>query len=127
MEIKVRLSDIVNAGAALNDLDAQRPIARAGHLVARALNVIVKELETYDATRRALAKKHGGKANPQTNRFDFPEGAENAFNDELQELLGTEITLSVDKVKRDDLAECKPLVATWRQLAWLIDERPVAE
>jgi hypothetical protein len=123
VEIKVRLSEIVNTGAALEDLDAQRPIARAGYLVARALNVIVKELETYDATRRVLVKKHNGVANPQTNRFDFPEGAEDAFNAELQELLKTEITLSVDKIKLADLAECKPMVATWRQLAWLIDEK----
>jgi hypothetical protein len=126
MEIKVRLADIVNAGMALNDLDVQRPIARAGFQIARALNIIVRELETYEVTRQVLVKKHGGKANPQTNRFDFPEGAEDMFNVEFQELLKTEITLNVDKIKLTDLTECKPMIATLRQLAWLIDEK-VAE
>ncbi len=120
MEIKVKLSEIVNATGALNDLAGQRLIARAGLQVGRVLKVITGELEVYEKSRAELVKEFGGVANPQTNIFDFedPEG----FAKEFQQLLDTEITLQVDKIKVTDLADCKLTVATMMQLAWLMEE-----
>ncbi len=126
MEIKVRLSDIVNAQGALNELGTQRLVARAGLQIGRALRVVSAELETFNKTRQVLIEKHGGIANPQTNRYDFKDEA--AFNREFQDLLATEITLSVDKIKVDDLADCKIQIATMLALTWLIDDtEPIPE
>ncbi len=120
MELKIKLSEIVNATGALNDLATQRLIARAGLQIGRALKVITGELEVYEKSRQALIEKCGGIANPQTNQFEFKDAE--AFAREFKELLDTEITLNVDKIKVTDLADCKPAVATMMQLAWLIDD-----
>lgn len=120
MEIKVKLSEIVNATSALNDLASQRLIARAGLQIGRALKVITGELEVYEKSRQQLIEKHSGVANPQTNQFEFKDGVK--FAEEFKDLLDTEITLSVDKIKVSDLADCKPAVATMMQLAWLIED-----
>ena len=120
MQIKIRLSEIVNAVGALNDMASQRLIARAGLQIGRALKVITGELEVYEKLRQALIEKFKGIANPQTNQFDFAD--KEGFMKEFQELLDTEITFHVDKIKVADLADCKPAVATMMQLAWLIDD-----
>ncbi len=120
MEIKVKLSEIVSATSALNDLASQRLIARAGLQIGRALKVITGELEVYERSRQALVEKFKGVANPQTNVFDFEN--KEGFTKEFQELLDTEITLNTDKIKVSDLADCKPTIATMMQLAWLIED-----
>ena len=120
MQITIKLSEIVSATGALNDLASQRLIARAGLQIGRALKVITGELEVYEKSRTVLIEKFKGVANPQTNQFDFAD--KEGFTKEFQELLDTEITLNVDKIKVSDLADCKPAIATMMQLAWLIDD-----
>lgn len=100
--MKIKLGQLVNSMEPLNNLLAEKmPISTAFRL-----SSIVKKvqgvLEDYDKLRGELIKKYGkdDKIEPTDKNWE-------KFVKEMNELLATEQTLSIDKIDKSSLSKCE--------------------
>lgn len=107
--IEITINDLINSGDIFRDL-AQQPIKmRVAYNIARIIREIENEMKLFEETRRKLFDKYGEKdengellINADGNITITPENI-SLYNNEIQEVLNTSITLNAEKLNIEDL------------------------
>ena len=107
--IEITINDLINSGDIFRDL-AQQPIKmRVAYNIARIIREIENEMKLFEETRRKLFDKYGEKdengellINADGNITITPENI-SLYNNEIQDVLNTSITLNAEKLNIEDL------------------------
>lgn len=107
--IEITINDLINSGDIFRNL-AQQPIKmRVAYNIARIIREIENEMKLFEETRRKLFDKYGEKdengellINADGNITITPENI-SLYNNEIQEVLNTSITLNAEKLNIEDL------------------------
>lgn len=109
--IKVKISDLLNSTETLQKLSQKDFKAKLAWQVARLLKNAEGEIQSFNETRMALIKKYGNKdengelvTDDKGNCQIIPEDVE-AFTEELNELLNTEVDINANKIDIELLEE----------------------
>lgn len=102
--IKVKIVDIVNSTEILQKLAKQNFKAKLALSIARLLKQAEPELQTFNTTRIDLIKKYATKdengeiITDEKGNCNLEPEATREFNEELNDLLNTEIELNANKI-----------------------------
>lgn len=107
--IEITINDLINSGDIFREL-AQQPIKmRVAYNIARIIREVENEMRIFEETRRKLFDKYGEKdengellINADGNITITPENI-SLYNNEIQEVLNTSITLNAEKLNIEDL------------------------
>lgn len=125
--IKVKLEDLVNATDGLKGLSQKQLKARCAYAVGKILKSADAEIQSFNETRMELIKKYGEKdengelKTEENGNVHIPPEGLNDFSKELRELLDTEIEISANKIKMDDIGEVEFTPAEMAQLENFIE------
>lgn len=125
--IKVKLEDLVNATDGLKGLSQKQLKARCAYAVGKILKSADAEIQSFNETRMELIKKYGEKdengelKTEENGNVRIPPEGLNDFSKELRELLDTEIEISANKIKMDDIGEVEFTPAEMAQLENFIE------
>lgn len=125
--IKVKLEDLVNATDGLRGLSQKQLKARCAYAVGKILKSADAEIQSFNETRMELIKKYGEKdengelKTEENGNVRIPPEGLNDFSKELRELLDTEIEISANKIKMDDIGEVEFTPAEMAQLENFIE------
>ena len=115
--IKLTLNTIVNSNEIFQKLATTEMRARAAFRTAKLTTVIAKELELFNAQREAILRKYGEKDSngeliiQENGTVNIEKEHINDFNQELFELLNSEVELNAEPLNLDDIdaAELTPV------------------
>lgn len=125
--IKVKLEDLINATDGLKGLSQKQLKARCAYAVGKILKSADAEIQSFNETRMELIKKYGEKdengelKTEENGNVRIPPEGLNDFSKELRELLDTEIEISANKIKMDDLGDVEFTPAEMTQLENFIE------
>lgn len=125
--IKVKLEDLVNATDGLKGLSQKQLKARCAYAVGKILKSADAEIQSFNETRMELIKKYGEKdengelKTEENGNVRIPPEGLNDFSKELRELLDTEVEISANKIKMDDLGNVEFTPAEMAQLENFIE------
>lgn len=125
--IKVKLEDLVNATDGLKGLSQKQLKARCAYAVGKILKSADAEIQSFNETRMELIKKYGEKdengelKTEENGNVRIPPEGLNDFSKELRELLDTEVEISANKIKMDDIGEVEFTPAEMAQLENFIE------
>lgn len=109
--IKVQLKDLLNSTEALQKLSRQNLKARLAFQVARMLKAAEKEITDFNEVRTNLIKKYSevnenGELIPDENgNIKISKENINAFNNEFNDLISSEIEIPTEPIKLDSLED----------------------
>lgn len=111
--ITLKLEELINGADSLRTL-SQKPLkARCAYAVSKILKAAESEMTSFNETRMDLIRKYSQKdengelvTDENGNAHVLPENIE-VFTKELNEVLDTEIDISANKVRIDDLEDVK--------------------
>jgi len=115
--MKIKLGLIVSSNEPLGKLmTSVVPISTAFRLK-EVLKEVQKTLESYDSTRKELIEKYGkdGEITPKAKDWE-------KFVTEMNELLGTETKIDVEKINQSSLSKVEISASDISALDWLIKE-----
>lgn len=107
--INVKISSLLNSTEALQKLAGADLKAKLAWQVARLLKAAEAELQSFNETRMTLIKKYGEKdaegelITDEKGNCKIPPEVIDTFTTELNELINTEVEISVNKISIDDL------------------------
>jgi len=119
----MKLGQIVTSQGCLNNLINQRSKkARVTFKLAGIVKAIGPELENYETARKALCENLGT-LNPDKTAYEF-NGNREQFEREHQELIESEVTLTIQPLTLDELEAAELSVSAGEILAlsWMISE-----
>ena len=125
--INVKLEDLVNATEGLKGLSQKQLKARCAYAVGKILKSADAEIQSFNETRMELIKKYGEKAEngelktEENGNVRIPAEQMEAFSRELRELLDTNVEISANKIKMDDIGEVEFTPAEMAQLENFIE------
>jgi len=120
--IKIRLSQLVDASAALSRLGAREPKAIVALHIKKVLRLSQIELADYDAVRKPLLAKYGILSVDGTHYdFETPEKAA-ALNAEMRPVLDAEIELDVKPLLFAEIEGMSISGSDLLLLDWLVEE-----
>ncbi len=109
--ITVKISDLLNSVEQLQKLSRQDFKAKLAWQVARLLKAAENEIQSFNDTRISLINKYGDK-DETNNRITDDAGnckispdKVTAFNEELNELLNTEVELNANKLDFEQMQD----------------------
>ena len=125
--IKIKISDLLNSTEALQKLAGTELKAKLAWQVGRILKAAEIEIQSFNETRMNLIKKYGEKdengelITDEQGNCKIVEGDINEFSNELNDLINSEVEISGNKIKIDDLDKVDFTPAEMAQLEILID------
>ena len=120
--IKVKISDILNGTETLQKLAQKDFKAKLAWSIARLLKAAEQEIQNFNDTRLSLIKKYGEKdengelVTDEKDNCKIVESNVKSFNDELNELIATEVELNANPI---DIALLEDLQFTPADMAAL--------
>lgn len=125
--IKVTLETLVNSTEGLKGLSQKQLKARSAYAVGKILKAADAEISSFNETRMELIRKYGEKDETGELKTDEngnvriePDDMQN-FSNELRELLNTEVEISANKIKLDDIGDVEFTPAEMAQLEDFIE------
>jgi hypothetical protein len=125
--INVKLEELVNATEGLKGLSQKQLKARCAYAVGKILKSADAEIQSFNETRMELIKKYGEKdekgelKTEENGNVRIPAEQMEAFSRELRELLDTNVEISANKIKMDDIGEVEFTPAEMAQLENFIE------
>lgn len=125
--INVKLEELVNATEGLKGLSQKQLKARCAYAVGKILKSADAEIQSFNETRMELIKKYGEKDDKgelkteENGNVRIPAEQMEAFSRELRELLDTNVEISANKIKMDDIGEVEFTPAEMAQLENFIE------
>ena len=125
--IKIKISELLNSTEALQKLAGTELKAKLAWQVGRILKAAEVEIQSFNETRMNLIKKYGEKdengelITDEQGNCKIVEGDINEFSNELNDLINSEVEISGNKIKIDDLDKVDFTPAEMAQLEILID------
>jgi len=117
--MKVKLSKIINSVSAFKVLTPQATNAKSAYKLAKALNCIQQELDTFETVKNNIAKKYQEEVD---GKLQIPEEKVKEFTDEMMTLLDEEIELNVDFIPISDLAGLNITISNMMLMDYLFKE-----
>ena len=109
--ITLTLEQLINTSDGLKALSEKKLKARCAFAVGKLLKLVDTELSTFNEARMALINKYGEKdenneliADDKGN-VHIPQEVLEDFNNELKDLLATNIELNTNKIKLTDMED----------------------
>ena len=109
--IEITLNDILNSQQALQKIAKMNMRAKTAFKIARIIRAIEGEIENFNKARQNLLNKYGEKdnngnlvVNKDGNYTLIPDKI-NDYNNEIQELLITNIQLNIEPIEADELEQ----------------------
>ena len=109
--INVKISDLLNSTEALQKLANKELKARLAWSVSKLLKAADKEISDFNDTRMNLIKKYGEKDESGELITDEKGNCKiiadnmDAFTDELNELMNTDVEINANKILIDDIGD----------------------
>ena len=133
--IKIKLEQLVNSAEGLRGLSQKQLKARAAYAVAKILKAADAEMTSFNETRMELIKKYGEKdetgelKSDENGNVHIPDDTLATFSNELQELLDTEVEISANKIKMNDVENVEFTPSEMAQLDDFIEfeDTPIEE
>lgn len=125
--INVKLEELVNATEGLKGLSQKSLKGRCAYTVGKILKSADAEIQSFNETRMELIKKYGEKdengelKTEENGNVRIPAEQIEAFSKELRELLDTNVEISANKIKMDDIGEVEFTPAEMAQLESFIE------
>lgn len=125
--IQVKIGELLNSTEALQKLAGTELKAKLAWQVGRILKAAEAEIQSFNETRMNLIKKYGEKdengelVTDEQGNCKIVEGDINEFSNELNDLINSEVEISGNKIKIDDLDKVDFTPAEMAQLEILID------
>lgn len=128
MTVKVTLRTLIESSRALGSIADLELSGRGAFRVARVIGEINSELKEFENARRTIIEKYV--EDPQEepiklvgkNKSERDKSAE-SLNEEMEELLSTEIELNVQRIEQSLLNDVSGLKPSWIvALSWLFEE-----
>lgn len=107
--ITVKISELLNSTESLQKLAETKLKAKLAWQVSKLLKSADKEIQEFNETRMNLVKKYGEKdeqgelITDEKGNCKILEGGINDFTSELNELVGSEVEISANKISINDL------------------------
>lgn len=107
--IKVNLNNIVNSASTFRELSEKQLPIRVAFRIARLIRELDKENATFESSRRAIIEKYamrdeaGKIAQANNGNILLQQDKIEDCNNELNELLSTEVEINADKINIEDL------------------------
>jgi hypothetical protein len=114
--MRVKLSDVLNANRALQNLGGVKLPAKGAWRVAMIAKKITPIVETFEATRSEIAIRYGA-----TESAPVPSERMAEFVEELNELVKEEEAIDVVRLRLSDLGDALIAPADLAALEFLID------
>ena len=120
--IKVKIADILNGTETLQKLAQKDFKAKLAWSISRLLKAAEQEIQNFNDTRLSLIKKYGEKdengelITDEKDNCKIVESNVKSFNDELNELIATEVELNANPI---DIALLEDLQFTPADMAAL--------
>ena len=102
--IKVKIADLINGTDALRKLSEKDFKAKTAWAIARLLKAAEVEIQSFNETRMELIKKYGEKdengklITDENNNCKILPASIEAFSNELNELIMTEVEINANKI-----------------------------
>lgn len=122
-QLKITLKNVIESQQAIQNLLPQKLSPRVAYWLAKASRVIMDEGKNFDAARLSLLDKSFEKSEDGT-RYDIPEDKRAGFQKEFDELLSTEIEVSLRQLTLDELKGVEISVLDMMTIEWLIIDEP---
>ena len=125
--IQVKIGELLNSTEALQKLAGTELKAKLAWQVGRILKAAEAEIQSFNETRMNLIKKYGEKdekgelVTDDKGNCKIVESGINDFSNELNDLINSEVEISGNKIKIDDLDKVDFTPAEMAQLEILID------
>lgn len=125
--IKIKISDLLNSTEALQKLAGTELKAKLAWQVGRILKAAETEIQSFNEARMNLIRKYGEKdengelVTDDNGNCKIVESGINEFSNELNDLINSEVEISGNKIKIDDLDKVDFTPAEMAQLEILID------
>ena len=100
-------------------MNAKQANVKASYWIGKTTKKIIEELKTLNESRNDLVKKHGIE---KDGSFTVPKENVKAFNDEMKDLLKTEIEINIDQLPFEYVETVQLSPVDFINLAWLIAE-----
>lgn len=124
MALTVKLGDLVNSENALAALAQENVSARMAFTLALVLKEVGKHLDAKRAAHQKLLEKYGVPKENQPGFFNIQPEQRAAFEKEFNDLLDTEATLPIGKIRASALETEGVKLSGGERLAltWLLKE-----
>lgn len=109
--IEITLNDILNSQQALQEIAKMNMRAKTAFKIARIIRAIEGEIENFNKARQNLLNKYGEKDNNgnlvvnKDGNYTLIPNKINDYNNEIQELLITNIQLNIEPIEADELEQ----------------------
>lgn len=126
--INVTLNDILNSSETFREISTKSVPVKTAFRIARLIRELDKENVTFDESRRKIIEKYaerdenGGMKQTDEGNVILQQDKINECNNEMLDLLNTEIEINVDKLHVDDLGDIELTPAQTLSLEAFIEE-----
>lgn len=125
--IDIKLEQLINSTESLKSL-SQKPLkARSAYAVSKILKAADEEMVAFNETRMNLIRKYGEKddngelKSDENGNVHILADSLDTFNQELRELMDTQIEINANKIKIDDIGDVEFTPAEMAQLDEFIE------
>jgi len=123
METKITLEQILVAEQAIAKLGESRLLpAKTKYWIGKLIDTCSHEVKRYQELRVEALNKFGTAPENPTDAYTFENGKRAEFEQEIKDLLATEIDLKLVKLTLDDLDKTELSAIEMNSIGWLIEE-----
>lgn len=116
--MKIKLGQIVNSQQPLQSLLQEKMPFSTAFKLSSIVKKVNGSLETFEELRGKLIQKYG-----EDDKIDPKHENWEKFVEEMNELLLTEQTLTIDKIKQSELSKCQISASDLLALEFMIKEK----
>ena len=126
--INVKLSIILDSVNILKDLSNKELKGRTAYQVGKLIKKVDEEFTLFNETREKLIHKYAATDEKgefildENNSYTFKDDNFNLFMDEINTLIGTEVTIDASPIKLDDISDLEFTPAQMVMLEPFIEE-----
>lgn len=126
--IQVKLNTILESMDTLKELAQKELRGRTAYQVGKLIKKIDEEFSLFNETREKLIRKYAAVDEDgefilnENNAYTFKDNNYNLFMDEINSLVGTEISIDASPIQLDDISDLQFTPAQMVQLDPFIEE-----
>ena len=128
METKITLEQILVAEQAIAKLGESRLLpAKTKYWIGKLIDTCSHEVKRYQELRVEALNKFGKAPENMNDPYTFENGKRTEFEQEIKDLLATEIEIKLVKLTLDDLDKTELSAIEMNLIGWLIEEGGINE
>ena len=125
--IEIKLEQLINSAESLKSLSQKSLKARSAYAVSKILKAADEEMTAFNEARMNLIRKYGEKddngelKSDENGNVHIIADSLNTFNQELRDLMDTQIEINANKIQINDIGDVEFTPAEMAQLDEFIE------